>query len=156
MDSKIKVVEKLSKNSKLPVQKPVRILFYDGACGLCTRSVRLLIKIDRHRLIQFAPLHGLTSAKKLPLSLREASNLSTVVYLKEDSGMHKLHTRSNAVCAILIEIGGVWRILGKLLHIVPIFLREKTYRLIAKYRNLLFPVGACQLLQQEHKERLLD
>ena len=137
-------------------QKQVRILFYDGKCGLCTRSIRFLIKVDRQNRIKYAPLNGSTSDKKLPKELRDPSNLSTVVYLEEDSGRCSLHTRSDAVCAILKEVGGIWLIAGKFLHLIPLFLREGTYRLIAKYRYLLFPVGACKLLNLGEEELFLD
>lgn len=150
------MVKMLSSCQNVHTQKQVRILFYDGTCGLCTRSIRFLIKVDRRNRIKYAPLNGSTSDKKLPKELRDPSNLSTVVYLKEDTGKTSLHTRSEAVCAILKEVGGLWLIVGKLLRIIPLFLREGAYRLIAKYRYLLFPVGACQLLKQEEKELFLD
>ena len=140
----------------LNVQKPARILFFDGHCGLCTTSVRLLFKFDRHRLIHCAPLQGLTSRKSLPKKFREVSNLSTVVYLSENNGTQKLYTRSHAVCAILIDMGGISRIIGKSLFVIPVFLREGAYQIIAKYRNILFPANTCLILEQEHKERLLD
>lgn len=146
----------LSSSQSVHAQKQVRILFYDGACGLCARSIRFLIKVDRHNRIKYAPLIGRTSDKKLPEELRDPSNLSTVVYLEEDSGGCNLYTRSDAVCAILKEVGGTWQIAGKFLHIIPLFLREGAYRLIAKYRHILFPVGTCKLLKQEEKEIFLD
>ena len=146
----------LSSSQSMHTQKQVRILFYDGACGLCTRSIRFLIKIDRKTRIRYAPLNGSTSDKKLPKELRDPSNLSTVVYLEEDSGRCSLHTRSNAVCAILKEVGGIWLIAGKFLYIIPHFLREGAYRLIAKYRYMLFPISTCKSLNQEEKELFLD
>ena len=85
-----------------------------------------------------------------------ASNISTVVYLEEDHGTQKLYTRSHAVCAILIEMGGICRILGKSLLIIPVFLRDGAYKVIAKYRNIIFPASTCLMLKQEHKVRLLD
>ena len=127
-------------------QKPTRILFFDGNCGLCTRSVRLLFKFDRHRRIHCAPLQGLTSSRSLPEEFREASNISTVVYLEENHGTQRLYIRSRAVCAILIEMGGIPRVLGKSLLIIPVFLRDGTYKVIAKYRNILFPASTCLML----------
>ena len=150
------MIEKEIHCPNLDVQKPARILFFDGDCGLCTRSVRLLFKFDRNSRIHCAPLQGLTSSKSLPEKFREKSKLSTVVYLIEDSGTQKLYTRSHAICAILIEMGGISRILGKFLFIIPVFLREVAYQVIAKYRHRLFPSNTCQMLKQKHKERLLD
>ena len=144
------------KGSNLNVQKPNRILFFDGNCGLCTRSVRLLFKFDRHRRIHCAPLQGLTSSRSLPKKFREASNISTVVYLEENHGTQRLYIKSHAVCAIMIEMGGIPRILGKSILIIPVFLRDGAYQVIAKYRNILFPSSTCLMLKQEHKTRLLE
>ena len=150
------VMDKEINGQNFKFQKPARILFFDGNCGLCKRSVRLLFKFDKHERIHCAPLQGLTSRKSLPEKFREVSNISTVVYLKEDHGTQRLYTRSYAVCAVMIEIGGISRILGKTLLIIPVFLREGAYQIIAKCRNILFPARTCPLLKQEHKIRLLD
>ncbi|HVO09767.1 MAG TPA: DCC1-like thiol-disulfide oxidoreductase family protein, partial [Vicinamibacteria bacterium] len=34
------------------------VLFYDGGCGLCHLSVRLLLRLDRRGRLRFAPLGG--------------------------------------------------------------------------------------------------
>ena len=142
--------------SNLNFHKPARILFFDGNCGLCTRSIRLLFKFDRNRRIYCAPLQGLTSIRCLPKKFREASNLSTVVYLEEDHGTQRLYTKSRAVCAVMIEMGGISRIIGKSLLIIPVLLRDGAYQVISKYRNILFPSSICLTVKHEHKLRLLD
>ncbi|MBM3977909.1 MAG: DUF393 domain-containing protein, partial [Planctomycetes bacterium] len=35
-------------------------VYYDGSCGLCHRTVRLLALRDRAARLRFAPLHGAT------------------------------------------------------------------------------------------------
>lgn len=133
-----------------------RILFYDGECGLCAHSVRFFMKADRAKILQYAPLQGNHAAQHLPEDLRDTSDLSTVVYFENDESLQTIHVRSQAVCFALIDIGGLWRVAGGILRLLPTALREPCYRLIAKHRMKLFPTGACELPTEDERARLLD
>jgi predicted DCC family thiol-disulfide oxidoreductase YuxK len=76
------------------------ILFYDGQCGLCDRSVRWVMRRDRQRIFRFAPLQGQTY-RELDIS-GKPQDLSTMVVL--DGG--RLYTRSDGVLRILRRLGG--------------------------------------------------
>ena len=138
-----------------PISEPSRILFYDGDCGLCAQSVRFFLKIDRHKRICFAPLQGETAKGYLPANLRDAQCLSTVVYRRSNSNGQSLFLRSEAVAHALIDVGGVWGLLGRFLRLIPTPLRDWAYNLIAKNRLKLFPDGACTLPTEQARERLL-
>ena len=138
-----------------PTSEPSRILFYDGECGLCAQSVRFLLGIDRHKRLSFAPLQGETARGYLPANLRDAQSLSTIVYLCSDSDGQSLYLRSEAVARALIDVGGVWGYLGRLLRLSPTPLRDWSYNLIAKNRLKFFPNGACALPSEQARERLL-
>lgn len=132
-----------------------RMLFYDGDCGLCTNSVKFFMEEDRARLVHYAPLQGETAAQLLPEELRDASALSTVVYMEHSESAQTIHTRSDAIYAALRDIGGMWRIVSWALYAVPRPIRECGYRYIAKHRMRIFPKGACSLPTLEERERLL-
>jgi predicted DCC family thiol-disulfide oxidoreductase YuxK len=138
-----------------PISERSRILFYDGECGLCAQSVRFFLGIDRHKRLSFAPLQGETAQSYLPVNLREAKSLSTVVYRRSDSDGQSLFLRSEAVARALIDVGGVWGYLGRLLRLTPTTLRDWAYNLIAKNRLKFFPNGACALPTEQARERLL-
>ena len=138
-----------------PTSEPSRILFYDGECGLCAQSVRFLLGIDRHKRLSFAPLQGETARGYLPANLRDAQSLSTIVYLCSDSDGQSLYLRSEAVARALIDVGGVWGYLGRLLRLSPTPLRDWSYNLIAKNRLKFFPNVACALPSEQARERLL-
>ena len=138
-----------------PISEPSRILFYDGDCGLCAQSVRFFLGIDRHKHLSFAPLQGETAKGYLPANLRDAQCLSTVVYRRSNSNGQSLLLRSEAVAHALIDVGGVWGFLGRLLRLIPTPLRDWAYNLIAKNRLKLFPDGACALPTEQARERLL-
>jgi predicted DCC family thiol-disulfide oxidoreductase YuxK len=138
-----------------PISERSRILFYDGDCGLCAQSVRFFLGIDRHKRLSFAPLQGDTAQGYLPANLRDAQCLSTVVYRCSDSDGQSLFLRSEAVARALIDVGGVWGFLGRLLLLTPTPMRDWGYNLIAKNRLKFFPNGACALPTEQARERLL-
>ena len=35
-----------------------RIIIFDGICGLCNKSINLLIKLDTHKIFQYISLQG--------------------------------------------------------------------------------------------------
>ena len=120
-------------------------LFYDGHCGLCQRSVRLILAEDAtESAFRFAPLQGETFQALVPAKEREALPLSLVV--QTEKGM--LLTRSSAVLHILRRLGGVWRLLAGLLVLLPANLRDRLYDGIARIRHRLFarPGELCPLM----------
>mgnify|MGYP005679078275 CR=1 FL=1 len=138
-----------------PISESSRILFYDVECGLCAQSVRFFLGIDRYKRLSFAPLQGDTAQGYLPANLRDAQCLSTVVYRRSDSDGQSLFLRSEAVARALIDVGGLWGILGRFLRLTPTPLRDWVYNLIAKNRLKFFPNGACALPTEQARERLL-
>ena len=138
-----------------PTSEPSRILFYDGDCALCAQSVRFFFRIDRHKRFSFAPLQGVTAQGYLPANLRDVQSLSTIVYRCSNSEGQSLILRSEAVARALIDVGGLWGFLGRLLRLIPTPLRDWGYNLIAKNRLKLFPNVACALPSEQARERLL-
>jgi len=126
------------------------ILFYDGACGLCDRSVRWVMDRDRRAGIWYAPLQGETYGA-LDID-NKPTDLSTVVLL---DGGH-LFVRSDAVVRLLKRLGGVWGILGRIGGVVPRGLRDALYRFVARRRLKWFGgKEACRLATSGERERLL-
>ena len=59
----------------MPVTRMTPVLFFDGNCHLCNESVRLLLKLDSHRRLRYAPLQGET-ARMLFEQIDESSSLT--------------------------------------------------------------------------------
>ena len=100
-------------------------------------------------------LRGYRAQGYLPANLRDAQCLSTVVYRCSDSDGQSLFLRSEAVAQALIDVGGVWGVLGRLLRLTPTPMRDWGYNLIAKNRLKYFSNGACALPTEQARERLL-
>ena len=127
------------------------ILFFDGSCGLCARSVAWCLAHDRRARLKYAPLQGATyAALALPDRPRD---LDTVVLLEHG----RLLVRSDAVLRVLVVVGGPWAVLGLLGHAVPRPLREWAYRYVARRRLGWFgSADACRLPGPAKSGRFLD
>ncbi len=114
------------------------IVFYDGECGLCQRSVALILKFDDKKELQFAPLNGVTyQSLRLPLS-----DMTTVVFYSEG----KLFFMSDAILKIGSVLGG-WKKLILILKIIPAFIRDGVYKFIASHRKKV----SCIILPKDQR-----
>ena len=127
-----------------------RILFFDGDCGLCRRSVRILMKQDRKERICFAPLQGETAKERLPESLR--TDLDSVVYHTADG---RSLIRSQALIHFLIDSEGFLSWLAKPLACLPSRFLDRAYDSIAKRRYKLAPRKTCPLPVSKESKRFL-
>lgn len=129
---------------------PTLIVYFDGVCGLCNRSVDFILRRDQQARFQFAPLQGETAASRLPEADRR--QLSSLV-LETPQGLFR---RSSAVVRILRRLGGVWWLAGSLLWLIPRPLRDCCYSLVAGNRYRLFgQKETCRLPTPEEAGRLL-
>jgi predicted DCC family thiol-disulfide oxidoreductase YuxK len=129
---------------------PERIVFFDGVCGLCDRTVRMLIARDRHRRLRYAPLQGETARERLATTAGQ--DFSSIVYLERGARFEQ----SDAVWRILRALGGFWGVCGLLLRIVPRPIRDFLYRVVAKRRYAWFGRhDACRLPVPGERELFL-
>lgn len=104
----------------------IKIIFYDGDCGLCQRSVAFLRRIDVQKQLYFAPLNGQTYLKYLKVPAK----METVLYFNGS----QIFDKSTAVINCLCDLGGKWK-LALFLKIIPLFVRDLFYNLIASHRK---------------------
>jgi predicted DCC family thiol-disulfide oxidoreductase YuxK len=131
------------------------MVFYDGACGLCHRTVRFAIARDRDgSRFRFAALGGETFRRLVP-EMARVGLPDSIVVLTPDG---RLLTRSSAVVHILERIGGSWRLPGGLLSLIPRAIRDLGYNGIARIRHLIFerPTDACPVTPPALRKRFDD
>lgn len=112
----------------------MRIVLYDGVCGLCSRAVRFLIKRDRDRALVYAPLQGDTAAALRAKHPEIPANLDTIVFIEEDG---RVFLRSKAFLHVSRYLTRPWR-WGYHFRWMPAFLLDLGYRLIARVRYRIF------------------
>jgi predicted DCC family thiol-disulfide oxidoreductase YuxK/uncharacterized membrane protein YphA (DoxX/SURF4 family) len=132
-----------------PQKEVKKVVLFDGVCGMCNRSVNLLMSIDARNLLLFSPLQGEFAAQE---AKEDAKDLDTILFF--DDG--KIYKRSTAVLRILSQLGGVWSI-ARIFLLVPSVVRDAVYSWIANNRYKWFGKSdACRLPTKEEREKFLD
>lgn len=128
-----------------------RIIYFDGVCLLCEGLVKWIIRHDRKGVFKFASLQS-AYAKRALAGLAKVDGLNTVVLQTED----RFYLESSAVLMIFKYLGFPWSLLT-LAWIIPSFIRNGIYRLVAKSRYSWFGKRSeCLLPDAGIKERFLS
>ena len=110
-----------------------QIILFDGVCNFCNFWVNFIIKRDKKDLFRFAALQS-DKAKELTDKFSfDITSLDTFILIVGD----KLYTKSTAALLVCKELKSPIKILYPL-TILPKFLRDFVYDLIAKYRYKIF------------------
>ncbi|MFQ5637252.1 MAG: thiol-disulfide oxidoreductase DCC family protein [bacterium] len=133
-----------------------RLVLFDGKCVLCDHTVQFLLKKDRQRILKFAPLQGQTAAAVTRRHPELNHSAQSVVFVRNFGAENEeVLQRSDALFAILRELGGFWRVLSWL-RIMPRWKRDGIYNWIAKNRYQWFgKFDMCLVPEPEVKERFL-
>jgi predicted DCC family thiol-disulfide oxidoreductase YuxK len=127
------------------------ILLYDGVCALCNGMVKFILRHDRDGIFLFAalesdPAHQLLGA--------ETATDSVAVVLHPFTPRQIVLRRSDAVIGALRLLG--WSTNARLLALVPRWLREAGYGVVARVRYRLFGrYDVCPLPPPEVRTRFL-
>ena len=112
------------------------IVFYDGYCVLCSKSIDFILSRDRLAKFRFASLQSdfsqtVFSREGYPIA--NIQNFSNVVYLRRNV----LKIKSDAVLSVLWDLGGIYKVtcLG---YLLPRFVRDFAYDRLAKVRYMVF------------------
>ena len=128
------------------------IVFFDGECAFCHRSVQRLMNLDRHRRLRFAPLQGKTYANLTVTPRPDAAALSSIVFLDEKGAW----THSDAVIRALRTCGGLGSLAAFALWAVPKWFRDGLYRATARRRDREETCDARLARTADEEARVLD
>ena len=134
------------------------ILLYDGVCGLCNRVNQFVLRRDPDGIFRFASLQSALAARILQRHGESPQDLDTFyVIVNPDQPDESLTSRSDAAIFVVQRLGGFWQAIGTVAKLMPRFLRDWGYRLIARNRYRIFGrAEACFLPQPRYSERFLD
>lgn len=139
----------------LPASKAVdldtaSVLYFDGVCNLCNRTVDFLIRRDKKRVLRYAPLQGSSAREMLDAAMIDA--LPSVVF-QDKNGVYQ---RSTAVLKAVAKLGGLWPVVS-VFFIVPRPIRDAVYNWIGKNRYKWFgKKDSCRLPTPEERAMFLD
>jgi len=133
-----------------PQPKNSGIVYFDGVCSVCNGFVDFLIKRDTAKSLQYAAIQGDTATQKLESSLLE--NMDSIIF---QSG-EKTYNKSNAALMAIASLGGWWKF-AIWLRIIPRFIRDAVYRIIAHNRYRWFGKrDECRIPTFEERGRILE
>jgi predicted DCC family thiol-disulfide oxidoreductase YuxK len=140
----------------IPARRDDRaLLFYDGACGLCHRTVRFLLAEDpRGEAFRFAPLASVAFESAIPEGERARLPDSLVLLLPDA----RVLVRARAVIEIGKRLGGLWRAAALLVSLLPRSPLDFAYDVVARVRGRVFsrPLAACPRVPAYLRERFAD
>lgn len=124
------------------------LLLYDGECGLCNAVVRFLLRHDRRGNLRFAALQGTTARTALEARGLYRPDFDSIVFIPDFPRTDGVYLqRTDGVLGVLRELGGAWRLLG-VLRVLPRFLRDPFYMIVARLRYRLFGVYVPRPLER--------
>ncbi len=109
------------------------IILFDGTCKLCNNVVRFITKNDSIGIFCFIPLESEKASEYLNRYNKKNVNKGSVLLIQDE----KIFTKSNAVLHILKCLDGLWPLFYVFI-VVPAFIRDPVYDIIAKYRYRWF------------------
>jgi predicted DCC family thiol-disulfide oxidoreductase YuxK len=138
------------------------IVFYDGACGLCHQTIRILLAEDALGLrFRFAPLESelFRAARAEPGSgFTDVDPVPDSVLVQRPRPDQAMTARSEGVLELGHQLGGLWRLASTILGWLPSSLLDASYDFIARVRHRLFtrPEDSCPLLPPHLRARFSD
>jgi len=129
-----------------------KIVFFDGVCVLCNRSVDFLFKKDHKKRLKFASLQSVNAMAILRQLQNQSIKEDTIIFYDEGRFLMK----STAVLKIAGYLGPPYSALAIFL-IIPRPWRDWLYDIIARNRAKWFGTReTCRVPDQETSGRIID
>jgi predicted DCC family thiol-disulfide oxidoreductase YuxK len=134
------------------------VLLYDGVCGLCNRVVQFTLRRDRKDVFRFTALQSGLAGRVLQGHGESALDLNSVyVVLEMGDALERLLMRSEAVIYLLRALGGRWRVLAVVYGILPGWMRDVLYDMVARNRYRMFgKLEACPVPEPWVRGKFLE
>lgn len=131
--------------------EPDAVILFDGVCHLCQGVVKFLIKRDPTGRFHFASLQSEAGRRLLEEKGVHVEHLGTIIVLEKDN----YYIRSTGALRIAKRLRFPWPLLYGLI-IVPRFIRDAVYRLVAANRYRFFGKDeTCLVPTKELSKRFL-
>lgn len=128
------------------------ILLFDGVCNLCNGAVNFIIDHDPKGHFKFAALQSDFGQEQLSVLGYDQEDFDSLVLLSKG----KVFKKSTAALRIANRLNGLYPLLY-LFIIIPPFIRDAVYDLIAKNRYRWFGKrDSCRMPTPELRSRFVD
>ena len=126
------------------------IILFDGVCNFCNGAVQFIIRHDRKKIFRFAALQSPTG-QELVERFHLPGNLNSFILIEDGNAYQK----SAAALRLCNQLSWKWK-WTQLFRIVPPYLRDRVYDLIARNRYRWFGKREeCMVPTPELRERFV-
>lgn len=119
----------------IPRDKP--IIVFDGVCVLCTANAQFVLKHDRAGKFRLAAMQDHAGAQIMRDNGLDPRDPTSFILLDAAQDGGRVWMNSDAVLHMWSELGWPWRA-GAVFKLVPRFIRDPLYKLIARNRYKWF------------------
>ncbi len=138
---------------ELPRDRP--IIVFDGVCVLCTANARIVLKNDREGQFRMAAMQDPAGAAIMRHAGLDPEDPTSFILLDPPSEGGRVWMNSDAVLHMWSQLGWPWRV-GVAFRIVPRFIRDPIYKMIARNRYKWFGQREeCWVPSPEQASRIL-
>lgn len=128
------------------------IILFDGVCNLCNSAINFVIDKDAKNNFYFASLQSEFGQALLAHFGRNTDDFDSMIVFENG----KIKTKSTAALRIATGLSGGWKYFN-VFKIVPTFLRNAVYNLIAKNRYSWFgQKNECRIPTPELKAKFVE
>jgi predicted DCC family thiol-disulfide oxidoreductase YuxK len=127
------------------------VVLYDGSCGFCNFWVKWILKNDKNDNFQFAPLQGNYAQEFLNRNHLPTYDFDSIYLIKNNQ---TYSNKLEAIIDITNKLGGIY-LMGNILRIIPKFLRDRIYNIIAANRKKLMG-ESCYLPTPEERKKFIN
>jgi predicted DCC family thiol-disulfide oxidoreductase YuxK len=127
------------------------IILFDGVCNFCNGTVNFIIKQDKKGIFRFAPLQSEKGRQMLAQMGLSEKYLNSFVFIEHG----KAYMKSTAGLRLYNRLPWYWK-WTQIFWLVPRFIRDAVYDMVAKHRYKWFgKKEQCMLPSAEIKSRFL-
>jgi predicted DCC family thiol-disulfide oxidoreductase YuxK len=116
------------------------IVLFDGVCNLCNSAVAFIIKRDKKKIFKLSPLQSSLSEELNQQFHFKQLLLNSIVLIENN----KVFYKSTAALRVVKRLSGPIKFLY-IFIIVPPFIRDAVYSVIAKNRYRWFGKKSCEV-----------
>lgn len=131
---------------------PSKILFFDGECSICNKAVDFSLKHNPKQNIYFSSLQSEFASDFLQPYNLNPKDLDSVIFYEDG----KIFTESEAIFRLNKQLIGLRSSLFSFFKIIPRFVTDPIYRVVAKNRHRVIEKGKyCRIPTEEEAARFL-
>ena len=137
--------------------KEKKIIIFDGECLLCNKYVEFITKYDSNDYFRFVALQNKEIISKILKDDQLIGDNTSIIFIEENNPVKR---RSSAVISILSNLQFPFHLFS-ITKIIPRFLRDMIYTLIARNRYKIFgKISYCSIIEKSNlkdiKQKIIE